>query len=254
MKQTIALLLLLTYGLISCGNDNSTSNPNPNTGISSDSTIVEQDENVHLLINYPMNIWQTDYIAFRIYHRENTRNNRSIFSYDEAMYKEAKSVGASCWNLVFYNTKTQDYYLLDSTKKMLIYEYELNDTAQGKVIRNIARYEVQFDDNNDQKFTNADAKRLFVSDRLGKFFHQVSPEGVSILHYEFAPKENFILIYGRKDTNNDGIFDEKDADTIYRLDMNQTVEKTNIAQPIFSKEFEKKLQKKIKTDWKLPQN
>jgi uncharacterized protein YihD (DUF1040 family) len=250
MKPVIAFAFLLSCLLGGCRNESpKTPNQAPNPTIS-DTTAVKYDENVHLLVNNPTDIWQTDYLAFQVSHRENNKG-RSYFSSDEAVYKEATSVGATCWNLVFYNTKSEEYYLLDSTRKMLIYEYDLNDTAKGKVIRNIARYDVQFDDNKDSKFTNADAKRLFVSDRLGRFFHQISPEGVSVLRYKFAPKENFILLYGKRDANQDGVFDEKDPESVYRLDMNQTAEKTSIAHRVFSKEFEEKLQKRVETDWKL---
>jgi hypothetical protein len=253
MKPVLIFLIFLgSLFMLSCRNEpRKTSNPTPNPQ-QSDTAAFKQDENVRLIIDHPTDIWKTDYIAFRVFHRELGRGGRNFFSYNESSYKEIKSVGASCWNLIFYNAKTRDYYLLDSTKKMLIYDYKLNDTAQGKITRDIARYDVQFDDNKDGKFTDADAKRFFVSDRLGKFFHQVSPEGVSVQRYQFAPKENFIFIYGKKDTNNDGLFDEKDQDTLYRLDLNQSAEKLTVAQPVFSKEFEKMLQKRVETDWKLP--
>ncbi len=252
MKSAIFSLFLSSCLFLSCGNEQQNNqNQVPNLA-PNDSTTAKYDANVHLFINYPTDIWQTDYLAFRIFH-SNNQDSRDWFSYSESSYKEAQSVGASCWNLVFYNAKTKDYYQLDSTQKMLIYDYVLNDTARGKVVRNIARYDVQFDDNKDGKFTNADAKRLFVSDRLGKFFHQVSPDGVSVLRYEYAKKENFILIYGQKDANKDSFFDVKDPETVYRLDMNQSAEKTTVAQPLFSKEFEKILQKRIETDWKLPE-
>jgi hypothetical protein len=253
MKALIAILFLSILCLTSC-QDNRSNNPLQNsTSEKNDSLTEEYDQNVHLVINDPTDIWKTDYIAFEVFHRNNT-GDRSIFSYDEVVYKEAKSVGASCWNLIFYNTKTRDYNLLDSVKKMLIYDYELNDTSEGKVTRNIARYEIKFDDNKDGKFTNSDSKRLFVSDRLGKSFHQVSPEGLNVINYQFAPKENFILIFGTKDTNNDGVFDEKDKESIYRLDMSQSAVNTEIAQPVFSNSFEKMLQKRVETDWKLPKN
>lgn len=254
MKRVILFAFLGSFLVLSCRNEQKNSPNQKPTTAQNDTTSAIYDETMHLLINDPTDIWQTDYLAFRVFHRENSRGGRDFFSYNEAGYKDVKSMSGSCWNLVFYNTKTRSYYLLDSIKKMLIYDYNLNDTAHGKITRHLARYTVQFDDNKDGKFTIADAKRFFVSDRLGKSFHQVSPQGVSVLRYEFAPKENFLLIYGLKDANQDGVFDEKDHSSVYRLDLNQSAENTETAQPVFSTEFENRLQKRAEKEWKLPKD
>jgi hypothetical protein len=233
--------------LLGCGEKNNA--PQPPIVQGSDTTsIIIGDERVSFSIDSPKDILQTDYLAFEVAHHE---NNRGGSSFEYSGSKNSNWEGANCWNLLFYNAKTREYYLLDSTKKMLIHSYELNDTAKGKVVRNIARYDIQFDDNQDGKFTDADAKRLFVSSRLGKNFHQVSPENVSVTNYQFSPKENFIILYGLKDTNRDGLFDSKDRTYVYRLDLNQEAEKIISAQMLIPKEFQDKLQKKVETDWQL---
>jgi hypothetical protein len=254
MKKQIFIGILGCSLLFSCQNNAprpATQLPNSNN---SDTTALAiSDEKVHVEIDAPTDIWQTDYLAFEVSHRENYEG-RGSFDYNSSGYKKVESVGAKCWNLLFYNPKTQDYYLLDADKKMLIYNYALNDTAKGKIVRNLARYDIQFDDNQDGKFNNADAKRLFVSNRLGKGFRQVSPENVSVRHYQFAPKGNFIIIYGIKDTNRDGLFDEKDRTFVYRLDMNPEVDKIVTAPLLVPKEFQDKLQKKVETEWQLPKD
>ncbi len=254
MKKNIALAFLACFLMISCQKTASHPPVPVPTSDNSDTTSVTLDnQKVHLDINNPSDIWQTDYLIFEVSHREDYGgSSRGLFG--ESSYKEVKSIGAKCWNLMFYNSKTQEYYLLDTDKKMLIYNYKLNDTAQGKVVRNVARYDLQFDDNQDGKFTNADAKRLFISSRLGKGFRQVSPENVSVSHYQLAPKGDFIIIYGVKDTNKDGVFDQKDRIFVYRLDLNQDFEKMVTAQLLVPKEFQDKLQKKVETDWLLPTN
>jgi hypothetical protein len=257
MKKNIFILLSMLsicVLLLSCQERASRPPVNaPNADNSDTTSVTIASEKVRLDINNPIDIWQTDYLSFEVSHREDyNTSSRGLF--DESSYKEVKSVGAKCWNLMFYNTKTQEYYLLDADKKMLIYAYKLNDTAHGKVVRNMARYDLQFDDNQDGKFTNADAKRLFISSRLGKGLRQVSPEKVSVSHYQFAPKGDFIIIYGIKDTNRDGFFDQKDRVFVYRLDMNQDFEKIVTAQLLVPKEFQDKLQKKVETEWLLPTN
>ena len=222
----------------------------PNLEGTNTSSIIIGDESVSFGFDNPKDILQTDYLAFEVAHNENNRG-RGSFEYGSSGYKSSDWASASCWNLLFYNAKTRDYYLLDSTKKMLIDSYELNDTAKGKVVRNIARYSLQFDDNQDGKFTNADAKRLFVSSRLGKNFHQVSPENVSVGSFQFSPKENFIILYGLKDTNRDGFFDGKDRTYIYRLDLYQEAEKILPAQLLMPKAFQDKLLNKVERDWQL---
>ena len=252
MKKYILTLFATCFFLISCQETPPRSPVNMPDADGSDTTsALIGNQKVQLNINNPSDIWQTDYLTFEVSHRENYDGSSRGF-FDETSYKEVKSVGAKCWNLMFYNPKTQEHYLLDTTKKMLIYKYQLNDTARGKVVRNWARYDLQFDDNKDGKFTNADAKRLFISSRLGKGFRQVSPENVSVSYYQFAPKGDFIVIYGVKDTNKDGIFDQKDRVFIYRLDLNQDVEKMVTAQLLVPKAFQDKLQKTVEKEWLLP--
>jgi hypothetical protein len=192
MKKPFFFAFISLIFLLGCeGNKPNNTAQLPNSQSSDTTLIIIGDERVSFGINDPKDILQTDYLAFEVAHHE---NNRGSGSFDYSGSKNSGWDEANCWNLLFYNAKTRDYYLLDSTKKMMIDSYELNDTAKGKIIRNIARYDVQFDDNQDGKFTNADAKRLFVSSRLGKNFHQVSPENVSVSGYQLAPKENFIIL------------------------------------------------------------
>ena len=250
MKNYFLFIPILMVLVTSCQCEKPKNQPSTNSEKPLDSTAVLTNEKVHLVIDNPENIWATDYLAFEVKHVQNSRN-WSTFDYNESGYKKVESVGAKCWNLAFYNTKSREYYLLEPTKKMMIYQYELNDTSKGRVNRDFGLYVTQFDDNKDGKFTNSDAKRLFVSTRLGKSFHQVSPEGVDMRYKAFSPKENFLIIYGTKDSNNDGLYDEKDQEIVYRLDLNQTAETMVAAQPIFSKDFQNMLQRKVETEWKL---
>ncbi len=255
MKKSIFITFLACYLITSCNNNSSTaSSPLLNSDNVDTATVTISNEKVHVAINSPEDIFQTDYISFEVLHHEPS-DSRGTFSLEKSDgYKDVTSIGAKCWNLIFYNTKTKDYYLLEPTKKFLIYDYKLNDTANGKIVRNLARFDIQFDDNKDGKFTNADAKRMYVSSRLGKGFHQVSPEGVSVQSYQFSPKENFIVIHGIKDTNKDGLFDNKDRVFIYRLNLNQVAESIEPAQILFTKTFQDSLQKRVEIDWKLPNN
>jgi hypothetical protein len=253
MKKVVLLAFLGIFLVISCQNSPSNSPIQMPKSDDLDTVLVTiNSEKVHAEMGVPNDVFQTDYITFEVSHREDDWE-RGVLESGSYSYKSVESVGAKCWNLMFYNAKTQDHYLLDSTRKMLIYDYELNDTAKGKLVRNLARYGVQFDDNKDGKFTDLDAKRLFVSSRLGKGFHQVSPENISVNRYLFSPKENFIVIYGTKDTNKDGHFDAKDRVYVYRLDLNQAAETMATAQFMVPKEFQDKLQRKVETDWVLPE-
>jgi hypothetical protein len=252
MKKILLFAFSGIFLAMSCQNNTpQTPSQMPNADGSDTASAMIGDEKIHVNIDAPDDIFQTDYLAFAVSNRENYED-RGMLEYGSSGYKKDDWSGAKCWNLMFYNAKTQDYYLLDSTRKMLIYSYELNDTAKGKLVRNWAHYDVQFDDNKDGKFTDMDAKRLFVSSRLGKSFHQVSPENISVGRYQFSPKENFMVIYGIKDTNKDGHFDAKDRVYVYRLDLNQAAETMATAQFMVPKEFQDKLQRKLETDWQLP--
>jgi hypothetical protein len=252
MKRVPLLAFLGIFLMMSCQNNAPQTPPQMPNGDGLDTaSAMMGSEKIHVSIDAPNDIFQTDYLAFAVSNRENYED-RSMLEYGSSGYKKDDWAGAKCWNLMFYNAKTQEHYLLDSTRKMLIYNYELNDTVTGKLVRNLARFDVQFDDNKDGKFTDMDAKRLFVSSRLGKGFHQVSPENISVSRYQFSPKENFMVLYGIKDTNKDGHFDAKDRVYLYRLDLNQAAETMAAAQFMVPKEFQDKLQRKTETDWQLP--
>ncbi len=252
MKKIVLFAFLGVLLVESCQNSAPQTPPQmPNADGSDTASVIISSEKIHVKMDAPTEVFQTDYLAFAVSNRE-SYEDRDMLDYGSSGYKKDDWAGAKCWNLMFYNAKTQDYYLLDSTRKMLIYTYELNDTAKGKLVRNLARYDVQFDDNNDGQFTDMDAKRLFVSSRLGKGFHQVSPENISVSGYQFSPKENFIIIYGLKDTNKDGHFDAKDRVYVYRLDLNQAAETMGPASFLVPKEFQDKLQRKVEMDWQLP--
>jgi hypothetical protein len=248
MKKYVLLIVFSSLLMLGCKEKPRSESQQTVSGSQSDSTVAIGNEKVHLSISKFRDVLETDFTTFEVDHYVNYDDRKGWFSSS----KDKGSDGEICWNLIFYNTKTRNHYLLEPNKKMLIYEYDLNDTLNGKVRRNFARYDIQFDDNNDGKFTDSDAKRLFVSDRLGKAFHQVSPEGFHVQDYEFSPKDNFLIINGLKDTNKDGVYSEKDQSYVYRLDLSQEAEKITLAQPLLSKDFHDMLLKKIETDWKLP--
>lgn len=147
------------------------------------------------------------------------------------------------WNIIFYNTLTKKYHLLDSSRKMVIKAYYGTGTSEYQVKANEHQSNAMFYDvvttdyNNDKDIDGDDPQYLFTSDKAGKNFYQISPPGLHVKDWSIVRKTEVILMQTQKDSNGDRKFNEDDQLITYRYDFKTK----QPAQPVFDKAFTNQL-------------
>lgn len=167
------------------------------------------------------------------------------------------------WNLVFYNTLTNSKRLLVNNKRLVIYSFEIKESSSSssfssssgsysKTGININEsnifYNVISKDFNKTNYLDADDPTyLFVSDKTGGNFRQLSPENYHVLSWEIIPKTNKVILQAQKDDNNDKRFTEDDRVIPMIVDIKTAKQAT----PTFSKDFLDSLEINLNHSWKL---
>jgi hypothetical protein len=135
------------------------------------------------------------------------------------------------WTIVFYNTKNGESHLLNEGEKLLILSYSGNepdnsadDLHKGKPQTNAADdlmyYSVVSDDfNHDGKLTSDDATYLFVSDKAGRHFKQISPDSLHVTSWHIQQTTGKILLQTTADSNHDRRFADDDEHIPYIYDV-----------------------------------
>jgi hypothetical protein len=130
---------------------------------------------------------------------------------------------ANIWNYIFYNSHTGEQHLL-TTEKMLIRQTqfggsvkmmpEANDQSDFIFYEVIKQKEIPTE-NEDAQAPSA----LYVSDKQGKDFRQVSPVGMHLSHWQTVPSTHHIIMTCLQDSDGNKKFDiQKDAVFMYTWD------------------------------------
>ncbi|GAA4325685.1 hypothetical protein GCM10023149_28170 [Mucilaginibacter gynuensis] len=153
--------------------------------------------------------------------------------YDE--YSSSKrSGGYNYWNITFYNTETKEYHLLSADRKMSIESYSFLDEDAITDKDTLIYYDVKVTDyNKDGKLNLEDPSYLFISNKTGNNFRQISPDGYHVTNWKVTRQTGKILISARADTNRDKKFDGEDSTIPFIYD----VKTGTIAVPVFNKNF-----------------
>lgn len=161
------------------------------------------------------------------------------------------------WNMAFYNTLNGEYHLLTENKKMIIYQYEqkaANASSSSNIDANagynqtnkLIFYTVRsLDFNNDGHFDYSDPIYLFISDKEGRNFKQISPSNANVDEWQAIKETNKILMMVSTDSNNDKKFDDKDVVVPMVYDLNTNT----IAKEIFNRDFKSKIEKQLNDKW-----
>ena len=126
------------------------------------------------------------------------------------------------WNILFYNPHTETIHLLDSTKRMNIYQVKPSSNMHAV---NKIYYLISVNDmNEDGKLDNTDPKYLYSTDRFGNGLKQITPNDVSVSSWMELENHN-LLINIIRDNNNDKRFNESDAvvPVIFRNDTTNQI-------------------------------
>ena len=134
---------------------------------------------------------------------------------------------------------------------MLIRNYDFKNNSNsnvdiGQTSRHIF-YSITSDDfNEDKKLTDEDPKYLFISDKEGNNFRQISPSNYDLQNWQFIKSVNKVLLTVRKDSDKNNKFDDKDEVTTFEVEIDKRIE----PKEVFSTDFKNKLKILYDRDWK----
>ncbi len=242
--QKYFLFLSIIFILTSCGQEEQTSQPNSNNvAVDSIAVINDPKNNLNIQTNSFSEIDSSGILMFPLSMGETGRDDKSL-----SYYKEMQS--NNYWNIVFLNSKTNEYHLL-SDRKMLINGYNIKYDNSNFInisqTKNLIFYSITTDDyNKDKKLTQEDPNYLFVTDKTGNNFRQISPSNYHLQNWEFIKSVNKVIMSVKKDSDKNNKFDDKDEVTTFEIDIDKGTE----AKEIFSQEFKNKLKILYDRDWK----
>lgn len=252
MRQ-LTIIIALTFGLISCNNN--TNKPVDNKPLTEAQQIAKL-EKLKLDFNQPVLIDSSVYVMYPLTLNNNDEESGGLGG------SSSYSRPTTYWNIVFYNTANGEYHLLDDKRKMVIYSYDPRNSDVGSSssssdfsaylengynqVDKLLYYSVTtLDFNKDGKINADDPNYLFISDKAGKNFKQVSPDNLNVTNWQTIKGTNKILIQATKDTNNDKKFNEKDETIPMVYDLNTN----GISKDIFKDDFKIKLKKQLDEQW-----
>jgi hypothetical protein len=164
----------------------------------------------------------------------------------------------SYWNLIFYNADNSTHHLLIDNKKIVIHSFSLNggtssseneNWTQGVNIykSNIFFNVVSSDFNENKYLDNDDPTYLFMSDKQGNNFRQISPDNYNVTSWEVVTGTSTIILQAQKDDNGDKKFDQNDR--VVPLVVDVSIDK--VAKETFSPTYVDSLKSVLSNTWKV---
>ena len=161
------------------------------------------------------------------------------------------------WNVIFYNTNTNTQHLLVDNKKIVItsIDFDKNSSAPKKEHIsdrvNIAKDYIFYnaitkDFNSNNILDTDDPTYLYISDRNGNNFRQLSPDNYDINSWQILTNSTKIILQARKDSNGDKRFDQNDE----LIPLIVDISKDKFATEIFSKSYLDSIKHQLSETWK----
>jgi hypothetical protein len=229
----ITAFALFFATLIGCSNDDSR---RIEIAPAAKTTDNGQSQNLKLIFKDAVVIDSTNYVMYPLA----ISNSSSGGSGSLKVY--SGSTGSNVyWNIVFYDMAAKTYHLLDNKRKMVITSYNpFSSSSSDEGVMNIdvkdghIFYSVIVEDYNKDGHLDLEAPAyLFISDKKGNNFKQISPKNVNVFNWNVIKSTGKVLINIAADTNNDKKFDDNDDATPYVYDLKNG----SIAQPVLDKNF-----------------
>ena len=163
----------------------------------------------------------------------------------------------SYWNLIFYNTENKSQHLLVENKKIVIYTIR-NDQNSSESHRgfnsginlfkdNIFYEAVSNDYNQNNYLENTDPTYLFISDKKGNNFRQLSPDNYHVLSWQIVMGTSKVIMEAQKDVNGDKKFDQNDPVIPLIVDISTG----KMASEIFDENYLDSLKSNLTNTWKM---
>lgn len=196
-------------------------------------------ENLNIQAENFEEIDSTGVLMLPLYMGQN-RNSDGGKSYKETSENEN-------WNILFLDTKTNAQHLL-TDKKILIsrtdYKYGGGGTLPYK--SDFIFYNAKTDDfDGDKVLTQDDPTYLFVSDKAGNNFRQISPKGRNVAAWTIL-KDNKVVMTAYKDSNSNKKFDPQDEASIFEVALN----KDETPREVITPDTKSLIKKLYARDWK----
>ena len=241
LKRTIYLLSIIT--LSSCGKSHQAEQIPASSNPTADSITTLNDPKINLNIQ-TNSFTEVDSSGILMFPLSMGVNNR-----DEGSSGYKEMVDNRYWNIIFLNSKTNAYHLL-SNRKMLISSYTFktyeDDRTEGMQTKRHLFYSVILNDfNKDKILTESDPKYLFVSDKQGNGFRQISPSNYHLENWEYIKSSNKVLMTLRKMSHKKQP-DYKNEVTTFEVD----IDKGTAPREVFSQDFKNQLKLLYARDWK----
>lgn len=199
----------------------------------------------------PMLINNSDYVMYPLTVEKTQEGNEE--------YSSGTRGSATYWNIVFYNTASGEYHLLDETRRMVILSQDPGNQRSsvlspdvdrspkgGYQIDDLIYYTIATEDfNSDNELNSKDPHYLFISDKSGRKFKQISPEHGSVSSWTTIEGTNKILLRITRDSNGDKKFNAKDESVPFIYDLN----KNSPSLELFDEGFKTRLRKQFEEQW-----
>jgi hypothetical protein len=207
---------------------------------------------VELDSDNPESIDSSEYVMYPLANKQTDADDSG-----GSFISKGRSDSKTYWNIIFYNTAIKKSHLLNEKGKMVILSYNQNGydsyssdnnyqtlgvtQTKGYILYSV----VSSDFNKDGKLDYYDPKYLFISDKQGHNFKQISPDNKNVLNWQLVEKTGIILFNTVTDKNNDKAFDEKDVTIPYTYNL-----KTGKpAEQVFPAEFSEMVNKVHNQQW-----
>ncbi len=213
-------------------------------------------DQLQLAIGEPVRIDSSAYVLFPLTLSSHVETRESSDGYGSSYESRTNAY----WNIIFFNALSGKYHLLDESRKMVIYSYSADEsnsgaqaalptTAAGSAfaqVDDLLYYSVTTEDyNRDGQLNEQDPSYLFVSDKAGRRFQQISPNGFNVGSWERVRGANIVLMRVVRDSNKNRQFDSRDevVPLVYDLKSRQP------AREIFDPEFLLQAKKQLDAQW-----
>jgi hypothetical protein len=160
------------------------------------------------------------------------------------------------WNLLFFDAETNQQHLLTRDKKIIIFSINSGEsssfarhipTDRNNIYKDNIFYEaITKDYNQNDYLDNNDPTYLFISDKQGNNFRQLSPENYNIKSWTVVEGTTKIILQAQRDDNNDKKFDENDK----TIPMIVDVASGKFAQETFNQNYMDSLKSVMTKIWK----
>jgi hypothetical protein len=221
MNNGLLYVLPLLAALAACSSDDASSE-----ATASNVTQQAVKAKIRIPVGDPVLIDSSDYVLYPLSLTEIVTEGKDEYS---GSYSERAT---TYWNILFYNPRSQQSQLL-TPRKLVISSYtgqnsgnsSDSDGSHKAYLRTYAADKLLYffatstDFNHDGQLTNADPTYLFISDKSGKNFRQVSPDSLHVTGWEIQRNTGKILLQATQDSNHDRKFGEGDESIPYVYDI-----------------------------------